>query len=136
MATNVKAWSVAVNRRVAQNRAQFEQVFRGGGLYALGSVVRGTRRDTGRAAGNWQVELNDPPEGFIQGRAVPGGRNDGTITERVDPVTEGSRPIGRAKLGDVIWIHNGLPYISILENKDRTMRGTVEALRTWLRAQR
>ena len=136
MATNVKAWSVAINRRVASDRERFEKVFRGAGLYALGSASRGTRRDTGRAAGNWQTTLNEPAEGFIAGRAAPGGRNDGTISERLEPVSAGSRTIGSAKIGDVIWLHNGVPYISILENKDRMVAGTVEALRTWIRSQR
>ena len=101
-------------------------------IRALRGVVMSTRVDTGRARGNWQVGESMPPEGYDQSLAAPGGRSDASIDRREDPIARGNREIGRASGLDIIWLHNGVPYIGILEDWDKMVAGDVAALRTWL----
>ena len=79
-------------------------------LDILGGVVGMTPVKTGRARGNWQVTLGDRPRLGIKGTDADGGRT----------VQRGAEVIGRAGLGESIWIHNNLPYIGVLERGSST----------------
>lgn len=93
-------------------------------LRALRGVVMSTRVDTGRARGNWQVGETQPPTGTVDRNDKEGGRT----------IAAESRGILTASGDDIIWLHNGVPYAGVLEDKDAMVAGTVEGLRTWLRS--
>ena len=71
-------------------------------------VVRRTPVDTGRARGNWLVDIGAP-------RNEPVGRVDGG-TFGSDPVTDEANKLASFKGGDTIYISNNLPYIEALED--------------------
>ena len=97
------------------------------------SLTELTPVDTGRAKGNWQVSLGQPSAGEV---------------ERIDPSMEGTA--GSVASGEVlqemrnwkpgvwIWFHNGVPYITILNDGTggRTahmmLERTVEHLTRWI----
>lgn len=70
-------------------------------LEALRRLVFKTPRKTGRAAGNWQVELGASPEG-----------------ERLmeDPIGEGLAKLAELDPYETVFIGNNVPYIEFLEN--------------------
>ncbi len=71
----------------------------------LEGVVNMTPVDTGRARGNWQVDLGDTP-----GTAERPLDRSGTRT-----IQRGGTQIHASQLGDSIWISNPLPYMPLLE---------------------
>lgn len=89
--------------RVAENSLKLQQRV---ALDLLTRIVLKTPVDTGRARGNWQVELN--------------GSGSGT-TETVDPagqatIANGFAAIGAAKPFGKITIYNNVQYIRRLED--------------------
>jgi len=71
----------------------------------LKGVVMMTPVDTGRARGNWQVTVGEQPREGI---------------EEADKTGDRAKARGLAEIeltlpGEVIWIHNNLPYIGALE---------------------
>lgn len=95
-------------------------------MRGLKGVVMGTRVDTGRARGNWQVAEGEPPEGFdLELKDKPGGATMSRGRGKIEEAT------GRA----VIWIHNGVPYVKYLEDWDKMVEGTYQSLITWIRSQ-
>ncbi len=73
-------------------------------------IVLRTPVDTGRARGNWQIELGGPAQGTLE---VIDKSGDGTILKEI------------AKLGDIppfslVHISNNLQYISYLEYDKRS----------------
>lgn len=124
--TNVTAFTLGIRRFAAQQEKKVEDVTKGVSLYAHRNLVMGTRVDTGRARGNWQTQESTPPEGHQPDKFDPTG---------AATIAEGAATISQASGQDVIWIHNGVPYISVLESWDHTLAGTVEAARTFLRSQ-
>lgn len=133
--TNVREFNLNVEKRADEAEEMHAKRTKVVALQALGDVVLGTRVDTGRARGNWQVAESAPPEGHDptafdpSGRGVPGG-------SARDPIAEGQQAVASASGRDIIWLHNGVPYIGILERLDKMVVGTVERLRTWLRSRR
>jgi len=127
--TNLQEFKIGVTRRIDESRERHRQRVRAAVLYGLQNLVFGTRVDTGRARGNWQVTEGDPAMGYDWERKDMAGREGNR-----DTFAEESAAIGAASGADIIWIHNGLPYISILEGLDHMLVGAVEALKTWLRS--
>jgi hypothetical protein len=83
-----------------------EDKMRQAGLILFGEIVNNTPVDTGRARGNWNIEIN----------AV-----DDSITDEIDPNGNNANikalsAIQRYKLNDYITISNHLPYIERLNN--------------------
>jgi hypothetical protein len=134
--TNTHEFTVGIARFAEEAEERHRKRTRAASLYGLRNLVLGTRQDTGRARGNWQVGEADPPEGFDPDVGQVGGRDAGrdVPSQRRDAVSEGAAVIDAASGEDVIWLHNGVPYITILEEKDKMLAGTVEALRTWIRS--
>ena len=124
--TNVRQFEMGLRR--FQDRAERRRrgITKAVAIRALEGLVLGTRVDTGRARGNWQTGESRPPEGHDDRIADRGGTSTISI---------GGRQILAMEGDDVIWLHNGVPYIGILEDKDKMLVGTVEALRTWIRSQ-
>lgn len=138
--TSVRSFRIAVTKRVKESTEERpKQIVRATGLYAIRNLIFGTRVDTARARGNWQVTLGDPAEGYdpdvgdISGNPREEGR--GVPSRRRDALKEGEAVVMDAGF-DLIWMHNGVPYIGILEQKDKMLAGTVEAIKTWLASQR
>lgn len=133
--TNIREFKVALERRADEAEELHAQRTKAATLHALRDVVLATRVDTGRARGNWQVGEGAPPEGHDPGayapvgRGVPGGRAR-------DPVAEGATQVAAATGRDIIWLHNGVPYIGVLERLDKMVAGATESLRTWWRSRR
>jgi len=77
----------------------------------LEGVVNMTPVDTGRARGNWQVELGDTPGSNIKGTDIgTSSREAGGLT-----IQRGLSRISQVRLGESIWIYNNLSYVPILE---------------------
>ena len=75
-------------------------------MEALRRVVMKTPVDTGRARGNWQVDINNVPGGVLETTDKSGG---GTTASGVAAMAT-LPPFG------TVWIANNLPYIKALEN--------------------
>lgn len=75
-------------------------------LKTLAGVVLRTPVDTGRARGNWQVNLGNP-----SGREVDTEDKGGTTT-----ISEGSQKIGQQKGYTQVVLENNLPYIDKLDS--------------------
>jgi hypothetical protein len=78
------------------------------------AVVLATPKDTGRAASNWLPSLNIP---VTEARDFA---NDATISSTL---MEAGSVVAKAKLGDVIYFSNNLPYIGRL-NDGSSMRAS------------
>lgn len=124
--TNVREFTLGIDQFVEETEERRADITKAVTLRGLRGVVLGTRVDTGRARGNWQVAEGDPPVGHDPNRFDP----TGGVT-----LSEGSAAIGSASGKDVIWLHNGVPYIEILEQWDSMLEGTYQSLVTWLRSQ-
>lgn len=127
--TNLESFVLRVRRSKGEVRDRHKTRTRAAALYGLQNLVFGTRVDKGRARGNWQVTEGSPAEGFDPERYDASGSlgNADTFGEETQKVLETSG-------SDIIWIHNGVPYIQVLEGMDHMLAGAVEALRTWLRS--
>ena len=75
-------------------------------MEALRRIVMKTPVDTGRARGNWQVDVNNAPSSVLETTDKSG---EGTIGGGVAAMAA-LPPFG------TIWIVNNLPYIRALEN--------------------
>lgn len=125
--TNLHEYRIQVRRNVTESRDRHRKRAKAGMMYALQAVVFGTRVDTGRARGNWQATEGRPATGYEPERYDLAGRLGNT-----DAYTEASAAVLAMSGADVMWLHNGVPYISILEDRDRMVHGAAEGLRTWL----
>jgi hypothetical protein len=95
-------------------------------LDLLAGVVRKTPVDTGRARGNWQVEVGSVPQGVRNDR-------DGESEEAIiQAASENLRSLGFAQ---VVWVANNLEYVVFLEDGSSEqapagmLRVTLEELR-------
>lgn len=76
-------------------------------LEVLNGVVYETIYDTGRARGNWQVTAGTPAEGYDEDMKDQSG---------APTVAKGEAVIARTRDPYMpIWLHNGVPYIGVLE---------------------
>lgn len=134
--TNIREFRLAIDAHNKRTHERRRLMTKAVAMRALEGVVLGTRVDTGRARGNWQVTEGAPADGYDPDLGAVGGRTgDDAPTMRVDPIAEGSAKIEGASGDDTIWLHNGVPYIVFLEERDKMVAGNVEALRTWLMSQ-
>lgn len=88
-------------------REQATTIFRKIALDLDSRIVLSTPVDTGCARGNWFPSIGSPSGAVDMNAADKGG---GQAIARIAGV------VGGAKLGDVIWQTNNLPYILPLEN--------------------
>ncbi len=129
--TNVREFNLRISEHPDRVDERHAEITKAVAVRALTDVTLGTRFDTGRARGNWQVQEGAPPEGFDAAAYDPIGRGIEGGSAR-DPIEEGTDVILESTGRDIIWIHNGVPYIGVLERLDKMLVGTVSALRTWL----
>jgi hypothetical protein len=93
-------------------------------LDALRGFVLGTRVDTGRARGGWQISLNRPQN-------ARGNRLDKTGTSTIN---SGLGKLSSLSADDVVYIQNQVVYIGILENLDHMVENTLNRLIARLKA--
>lgn len=135
MPSNIRAFELAIDQFVGVELEEMLQArVTAVALEAMKSLMQMTPVDTGRAKGNWQLTLG----------AFPGASWD---EGKKDDSKEGSAPkAGQVVLdamqdwtvGRFIWMHNGVPYITFLnDGTDRIkaimmLERTVERLGRWL----
>ncbi len=124
--SNLAQFQLGIRRFERKAEERRKGITKAVALRALQGLVSGTRVDTGRARGNWQLGEGAPPEGFDESKTDKTGSSTIGI---------GSREILAMEGDEVIWLHNGVPYIGVLEDKDKMLAGNVQALRAWLKAQ-
>lgn len=124
--TNVREFVIGLDAEREATREEVRDRTRAAALYGLRNLIFGTRVDTGRARGNWQVAEKTPPQGHDPDLFDPTGQA---------AVSRGTTEILATTGAEVIWIHNGVPYIEELEKLDLMLEGTVAALHTWLASQ-
>ena len=93
---------------------------------ALRGFVLGTRVDTGRARGGWQVSRNSPVRSSQ--------RFDKTGTAVLNQAL--SQLVGMDISKDTIYIQNNVAYIGILENMDHMVENTLRRLTSLLNSGR
>ena len=93
-----------ISRAQARIDKKVEDVTRQTALIIYGEIVRNTPVDTGRARGNWNIDIN------MVDRSTDNPDNKNGDTSRADPV------VARYKLDDRIFISNHLPYIARLND--------------------
>lgn len=106
---DARGFAVQLDRELDVVISQWDQVIRKIGLEALSRIVLKTPVDTGRARGNWLVQIG--------GAGIE-------VTSEIDSsgavtIAKGSNVIGTFKLKDgdqIISLYNNLPYINRLEN--------------------
>lgn len=126
---NREDFIINIRRQTGVERERHQKRTRAAVLYALQSVVFTTRVDTGRARGNWQASEGRPESGYDPTRYDFAGTEGNR-----DSFSEETAVVLAMSGTDIIWLHNGVPYIQILEGMDHMVRGAVEALRTWLQS--
>ena len=120
--SNIREFTLWVQREAEMGIERHRDLVRATALRALRGVVMSTRVDTGRARGNWQMTEGAPAQGYDEERKDPSGG---------PTIGVGSIVAAAANGKDVIWLHNGVPYIGILEDMDKMVAGNVAALQTW-----
>jgi hypothetical protein len=131
VATNIRAFDLAVGNwsgpELEQKAALVTRAFAMEGVRGL---LQTTPVDTGRAKGNWQVTTDRPAEGEIDRQdPTPAGSSDGSPAMR-DLLALSWEP------WRTIWFHNGVPYITVLNDggENRTahmmLERTMETLRS------
>lgn len=100
------AFKRGIRSDIADIAAVTSKVERRIGLGILRRVVMATPVDTGRARGNWQVDLNNAPKGETGALDKRGGST----------ASKGSAIIQTAKPFGTIQIANNVPYIGRLND--------------------
>ena len=86
-------------------------------LELLRRVVLKTPVDTGRARGNWQVEVGTPPSGVLE-RDAKGEDAEASDVSTADAgrvIADALAKLGRLGFGEVVWVANNLEYVIFLE---------------------
>lgn len=99
-------FSTQLKRFDIKTQARIGEVVKKTGLRLLGKVVMRSPVDTGRFRGNWQLELNEIPNGIVETLDKDGGPT----------ISEGESALAGLALGESIYIVNNLPYAQTLEN--------------------
>lgn len=109
MSDNLRKFVIGLDEYVDKEVPEFVRELRDGvALEGLAGLVFLTDVDTGRARGNYQTTVGTPADGFIEDQFDPGG---------AETISAGEVVIaGAADPFDPIWIHNGVPYITYLND--------------------
>lgn len=74
-------------------------------LDLLSRVVLKTPVDTGRARGNWQVEVGNLPAGVVETTQGPS-----------EIIEAGMKKLASLGFGQIVWVANNLEYVTFLED--------------------
>ncbi len=110
MPTNLAQFNAALTASETKIKGDFKKFHQQVIAELFRRIVMRTPVDTGRARGNWQIELGGPAQGTLE---VIDKSGDGTILKEI------------AKLSDIppfslVHISNNLSYISYLEHDKRS----------------
>ena len=128
MSTNLQNFNKALENAATKIRGDMQKFHKQVCLEVLKRIVYRTPVDTGRARGNWQVEIGRPASGILE---VGGNENS---------MADLAMRNGISKLGDIppfslVHITNNLDYIYYLEYDKRSSQfpeGMVEITLTEL----
>lgn len=132
MGSNIRDFTLGLDRFVEDIDQNVEKVHRAVALEALKGVVRMTPVDTGRARANWQVSQDAPAAGEVEATDKRGSAT----------ITSGGAVALAAPAYSETFIANNLPYIEELEGGSSTqapagmLNVTYVRLRNWLERQR
>lgn len=104
---SAREFAIDLKRFGKVTREQAQMIFRKIIIDLDTRVVLGTPVDEGRARGNWFPSLNAPSDAMDWASLSPSG---GEAVQRATALAMS------AKIGDVAWLTNNLPYILPLEN--------------------
>jgi hypothetical protein len=129
---NLKTWELSFRKELDVTEQRNRNFIRAVALQALRDLILGTRVRDGRARANWQVTVGLPAEGYLEifdesGQAT---LQKGTATILQTDLFR-DMPDNQS---NIIWIHNGVPYIPYLEKLDKMLSGAVEAARTRIKS--
>lgn len=102
---SARAFNLDLEKFGKVTERQAEQIFRKIALDLDTSIVLDTPVDEGRARGNWYPSINSPSNASDED-SIGESKSLGRL----------SSVVARAKLGEIIWMTNNLPYILPLEN--------------------
>ncbi len=110
MPTNLAQFNAALTASEKKIKGDFKKFHQQVIAELFRRIVLRTPVDTGRARGNWQIELGGPAQGTLE---VVDKSGDGTVLKEI------------AKLQDIppfslVHISNNLQYISYLEHDKRS----------------
>ena len=93
---------------------------------ALRGFVLGTRVDTGRARGGWQVTLNRPEK----------SSSDEVVLDKTGSksLNNGLQRLSKVKNTDIVYVQNRVKYIGKLEQWDRMVDNTLKTLTAKIKA--
>lgn len=112
MPSNIQSFELGLRKRADDTDQLFYLRMTLIAIEAAKRLVEKTPKDTGRAKGNWQMTLKVPAEGHIPRLdTTPTGSAAGSPA-----VTDTARLMQAWQEGQMIWYHNGLPYIDELNN--------------------
>lgn len=129
-------WSLPLDRYARTFRGDLEKAARAVALDLFSRIIVKTPVDTGRARGNWMIDIGRAPEGMLAqgfgpGRAEGGEPGSNAAAAQANAMAQASR-LGGFRLGVTISIRNTLPYIIRLENgwSDQAPAGMVKVTLT------
>ena len=97
-------FGVDIRKFVARAGGNVDKIVRKVCLDLSSSIVLKTPVDTGRARANWQMTIGQPASGTVE-----------TVDKRGRSTIAAGRDAVKQAPGNVFWITNNLPYISVLE---------------------
>lgn len=99
------SFSQDIGRFVDKTEQKMDLAFRKISLELFNRVILKTPVDTGRARGNWQVQIGNVPSGTLELNDASGSAT----------ISKASAAAANLRSGDVIYLVNNLPYIRRLE---------------------
>ena len=90
-------------------------------IWTIRAAIRSTRVDTGKAVSNWRVSIGEP-ENSDDGAYIPGKAGSTASQNRAIVRTNATAEIRKRKLGQDIYISNGVKYIFKLDSMDQMGR--------------
>lgn len=125
-------WSLPIQRYARGLKGDMEKAARAVALDVFSRIIVKTPVDTGRARGNWMIDINRAPdamrmEGFGAKRAEGGDPGANAAAAQAAALEQIGR-LGAYRLGATISFRNTLPYIVKLENgsSDQAPNGMVK----------
>lgn len=122
-ATNIREFTLGIDQFVDDAEDVRRKRVKAVSLRVVRDVVLGTRVDTGRMRGNWQTTVQQPATGYDPERKD----KEGQAT-----IGEGTSAVMSSSGDEMIWMHNGVPYVFVWEDRDRMVEGAVQAATTYL----
>lgn len=113
-------WSLPIEKWARATKGDMEMAARAAALDIFSRIIVKTPVDTGRARGNWMIDIGRAPEGMRQagfgpGRVEGGDTGANGAQAMASSMAEAAKLSG-FRLGVTISIRNTLPYILKLEN--------------------